>query len=268
MTINLGYARNDAAARVVEIISVDGPARKAVGRTREGSDIHIDCRHSVGAVMVVPGVGELWWSERVGTVYTLRYRIPANSPDLLREGAEGQVLIGSSGPTEISGSSTHIHSGLMVDDAISAGGDLTVSGDIVLGDAHYRDADGSLERKTSDADEWLPVTPPTVVRFIRDTATIGVTFVDRCYAPSRRIIGAYMRVSGGPVGDDLVAEVQRYTSSGWEAIATLTISDGATAEASETLDQHQVAGDYLRVEFLSVGSGTPAAGVVVDVVAR
>jgi hypothetical protein len=268
MTTNLGYARNDTTARIVEIISVDGPARKAVGRTREGSDIQIDCRHPVGAVMVTPGVGEVWWSERVGTVYTLRYRIPANSPDLLLEGVEGQVLIGSSGPTEIRGSATHVHSGLAVDDDISAGGDLTVSGDIVLGGARYRDADGTLERQGAGTDDWLPVAPPVVVRFVRDTATVGTTFVDRCYAPSRRIVGAYMRVSEGPVGDDLAVEIQHYTSSGWAAIATLTIADGATAEASETLDLSQGEGDYLRAEFLSVGSGTPAAGVVVDIVCR
>lgn len=268
----MGYSRNSVSSsttRMVEIISVDGSARKAIGRTREQSDVEIDCRYMVGAMMVTPAVGEAWWAERVGTVYTLKCRVPANSSELLLEGYEGQTQIGSRGPTEINGSVTNVHAGLVVDDDVVVGTDLTVGNHLILGQTNYRDDGETLQRQNPETLEWLPVSAPTYIRFTAEVASVAPTYADRCYIASRELVGAYLRVSGAPVGSDLVAEVQ-YASSpaAWSTLATLTVTDGTDTEASETFSLDQVEGDYLRVEFTSVGSGTPAAGVVVDILMR
>lgn len=254
----MGYSRSapSETGRVAEIISVDGEARMATGRTREGSDAVIDCRYRVGAMLVTPSVGEIWWIDRVGSTYTLRYRFPPGARDRLRVGREGQTQIGSEGPTEINGSVVNIHADLVIED-----------GAVVLGGTHYRDDGGTLQRRDPDTQEWLPVSSPSPVRFTAETATAAPTFSDRCYVSTRQLVGAYLRASSAPEGSDLVAEIQHSSAPGetWSTLATLTIADGTTTEDSATLSYDQVGGDYLRVEFTSVGSGTPAAGVVVDI---
>ena len=278
MTAFMGYSRSvpSDTGRIVEIISVDGVERQATGRTREGSDVRIDCRFMVGALLVTPSVGEVWWIDRMGTIYTLQYRIPSNVSEVQRPGHEGQTQIGSSGPTEIVGSVVNVLAGLTVEADAVIGTDLTVGNEIALGGVRYRDGDGTLQRQNPETQEWLAVSPPPIhIRFTAEMwrwpmATVAPTFSDRCYAPTRQLVGAYLRASSAPAGSDLVAEIQYSPSPGdtWSTLATLTITDGTTTEASAILDHDQVEGDYLRVEFTSVGSGTPATGVVVDILVR
>ena len=272
MTAFMGYSRSipSETGRPIQIISVDGAARQAIGRTREGSDVEIDCRYMVGGMLITPAVGEVWWVERFDAAYTLRWRFPANPSAPYPAGLEGQTQIGSGGPTEIAGSVVNVLAGLTVKDDAVVGTDLTVGNEMVLGGARYRDASGTLQRQDPDTQEWLPVSPPTHIRFTAETAAVAPTFADRCYASSRQLVGAYLRASSAPAGSDLVAEIQYATSLAgpWSPLATLTVTDGTTSEASATFSRNQVEGDYLRVEFTSVGSGTPAAGVVVDILVR
>ena len=279
MTAFMGYSRSipSETGRPVQILSVDGSARQAIGRTREGSDVEIDCRYMVGGALITPAVGEVWWVERFDAYYTLRWRFPANpSGRALPVGHEGQTQIGSSGPTEIVGSVVNVLAGPTVEADAVIGTDLTVGNEITLGGVRYRDGDGTLQRQNPETQEWLAVSPPPIhIRFTAEMwrwpmATVAPTFSDRCYAPTRQLVGAYLRASSAPAGSDLVAEIQYSPSPGdtWSTLATLTITDGTTTEASATLDHDQVEGDYLRVEFTSVGSGTPATGVVVDILVR
>ena len=273
MTAFMGYSRSipSETGRPVQILSVDESARQAIGRTREGSDVEIDCRYMVGGALITPAVGEVWWVERFDATYTLRWRFPANpSGRALPVGHEGHTQIGSSGPTEIVGSVGNVLAGLTVEADAVIGTDLTVGNEIALGGVRYRDGDGTLQRQNPETQEWLAVSPPIHIRFTAETATVAPTFSDRCYASTRQLVGAYLRASSAPAGSDLVAEIQYSPSPGdtWSTLATLTITDGTTTEASAILDHDQVGGDYLRVEFTSVGSGTPAAGVVVDILVR
>jgi len=141
--INYGYAytlpKNPATTRVVAIISVDPGARKAVGKTREHSEIHIDCSHAVAGVLYTPAVGEQWYVERSGMYYILQSRLPGNSAHLLTEVVPGQVQVGSSGPLTLHGS------------------EVQVDSMIRLGSTLYRDTAGVLQRSTDEGQTWTPV---------------------------------------------------------------------------------------------------------------
>ena len=105
----------DNNARPVAIVSVDPVGRMAEGMTRESSRILIDTSFSVGGVLITPAVGDQWFVQRISTVnWTLLARIPANLPELLIDGAEGQVQIGSRGPLELVGSQINLHGPMRV----------------------------------------------------------------------------------------------------------------------------------------------------------
>ena len=102
------------------------------------------------------------------------------------------------------------------------------------------------------------------VRFSAAIATTGVTATDRAYT-ARTLSGARMRVSGAPVGSNLVVQVQHYDGSSWTTVGTLTINDGSTVETSTSFTQSQIVGNLVRLNVTSVGSTTAASGVAVDV---
>lgn len=109
------------------------------------------------------------------------------------------------------------------------------------------------------------IVKPVPIRFSADTPTTGPTGTDRA-SYIRTVTGARMRTGSAPSGSDLVAEVQHWNGATWTTIATLTIAAGTTTEAvSSTLSQVQNIGNMLRLNVVSVGSGTPAQDVVVDV---
>lgn len=109
---------------------------------------------------------------------------------------------------------------------------------------------------------------PTPVRFSAATAVVAVTGSDRA-GSARTITSARMRCATAPVGSALIVQVQHSADgSSWTTVTTLSIAAGSTAEASATgLTQAQSAGHLVRLNVTSVGSGTAATGVVVDVYA-
>lgn len=90
-----------ASQQIVSIQSVDPTNNTATGLTRQSQTITIDTRYHVGAVHVVPGVGEQWYIQKVGTVsWALNRKLPANTTvltNVVDNPVAGQVSIGSSG---------------------------------------------------------------------------------------------------------------------------------------------------------------------------
>ena len=113
----------------------------------------------------------------------------------------------------------------------------------------------------------LGIVPDSVVFSSASPAT-GASGSDRA-SQARTLTQARMRVATAPVGSALTVRVQHSTNSGtsWTDAATLTIAAGSTTEAvSSTLNVAQAVGDLARIFVDSVGSTTPATGVVVDLV--
>lgn len=110
---------------------------------------------------------------------------------------------------------------------------------------------------------------PAPVRFSASTASVASTGSDRADV-ARTITSARMRVSGAPVGSALTVQVQHSTDgASWTTVATLSVAAGSTTEAvSGALSQAQAVGNLIRLNVTSVGSTTPATGVVVDVVVQ
>jgi hypothetical protein len=103
------------------------------------------------------------------------------------------------------------------------------------------------------------------VRFSATVPTTGATGTDRSYG-SRTLTGARMRTTTAPVGSSLAVDVQSSTDgSSWTTQTTLTIAAGATTEATGSFSLTQADGNLIRLNVTSVGSTTPATGVVVDV---
>lgn len=104
-------------------------------------------------------------------------------------------------------------------------------------------------------------------RFSADLPVIGASGYDEATV-NRTIATLHMHASSAPVGSALQVEVHHWDGTSWTTLQTLTIADGA-ANPSVTvtgLSQAQVPGNRVRVYALSVGSTTPARGVVVDVI--
>ncbi len=115
-----------------------------------------------------------------------------------------------------------------------------------------------------NADGSLKDSLHTPVRFSAVIATAGPSGSDRAQA-MRTITTARMRVSTAPIGTALTAEVQTNSGGGWTSVATLSIASGSTSEAVATINAVQSTGNLLRINVTSIGSTSPATGVVVDV---
>ncbi len=102
------------------------------------------------------------------------------------------------------------------------------------------------------------------IQFSAATALLGVTPTDRAYV-ARTLVGARMRTASAPVDSALTAEVQHFNGSSWSTIGTVSIADGSIIESTVSFSQAQNIGDMLRLNVTSVGSTTPATGVIVDV---
>lgn len=123
----------------VSITSVDVAAHKACGYTRQGTEIWISTRYYVGSVMSVPAVGEQWYISRHRGEWRLHSRIPFQAADATISPTQGQTFIGSSGPTEISGSVVNIHAETMTLNGVS-----------------YRDNGGALQRQDAQGN-WTTI---------------------------------------------------------------------------------------------------------------
>ena len=95
------YPATSGYQQIVAITSVDLVGMKALGYTRQGAvDVPVDLRYHVGAIHVIPAVGEQWQIQRFGLAWVLMAKLPYNTTDLLTEPVEGQVQIGSTGATQ------------------------------------------------------------------------------------------------------------------------------------------------------------------------
>lgn len=101
------YTRHSTANRTIQpvaIVSVNLNAKipEATGITRTREYVPIDISQHVGAIQVVPAVGQQWLIVKDGRGWKLERQLPFNIP--LTPMVEGQTRIGSSGPTELGGS--------------------------------------------------------------------------------------------------------------------------------------------------------------------
>lgn len=109
MDPTVSYTRNSTISRSsqpVAIVSVnptmDPP--QATGYTRARTYIQIDISHLVGAVQIVPSVGEQWMVINDNGIWKLERQLPHNLASGNSTMVEGQTTIGSRGPTEVNGS--------------------------------------------------------------------------------------------------------------------------------------------------------------------
>lgn len=104
-----GYSTQDPNGVVlypVVITAVDVASGKACARTRQESEIIIGTRTGVGAIRYIPAVGEQWYVSR----YRGEWRLQSRIIDTTISPTQGQTVIGSSGPIELTGSTVNIHS--------------------------------------------------------------------------------------------------------------------------------------------------------------
>lgn len=149
---------NEVNIQPVSIASVDVVGRMASGQSRQGTSIIIDINYHVGAVHVVPSVGEQWYIIKHRGVWRLHSRIPFRAEELLKTPTQGQVQIGSSGPMEVNGSVVNINSEI-----------FTING------TAYRDKDGSLQRQNASG-TWEVISSGTstvVSSNITDATVLG-----------------------------------------------------------------------------------------------
>lgn len=105
----------------------------------------------------------------------------------------------------------------------------------------------------------------TIARFAAPTPIVGVTASDRAYS-ARTFTEARMRCATAPVGSALTAQLQSSTDgTSWNTVTTLSIASGSTTEAVQAISLVQSVGALLRLNVTSIGTTTPATGVVVDV---
>lgn len=98
---NMTNAAPQPGQQIVAILSVDTVNMTAQGQSRQGSvSIVIDLRYHVGAVHVMPSVGEQWTIKRFSTAWVLVSKLPQNTAELLTPPVEGQVQVGSTGTTQ------------------------------------------------------------------------------------------------------------------------------------------------------------------------
>lgn len=95
-------------------------------------------------------------------------------------------------------------------------------------------------------------------------ATIATTGAHRV-SVAQTLAQARMRTVTAPAGSALTAVLQRFTGGAWANLATLTIADGTVAESVVSVTTTLAVDDLLRLNVTSVGSTTPATGVVVEV---
>ena len=119
--------------QAVAITSVDVAGKQACGQTRQGTQIWVNTIYQVGAISVVPAVGEQWYVNKQRGEWRLISRIPFQTDDQLRSPTQGQTQIGSSGPTELNGSVVNINSDTMTLNGVS-----------------YRDSGTGLQRQNAD----------------------------------------------------------------------------------------------------------------------
>lgn len=149
--MSVSYTRHsvgDVDRQPAAIQSVNAEAREAMVLTRVGTMLKVECRYAVGEVFVVPAVGEQWFIERHDGTWRLAGRIPFNDETLLIEPEEGQVSVGTDkGPLELNGSEIRAHGPVIID-----------QGKVLrFGAGHdYRDNNGTLEHRASDAAENAP----------------------------------------------------------------------------------------------------------------
>lgn len=177
--------------------------------------IQVDCRYGVGETFVIPAAGEQWYVERFDGVWRLSARVPFNDSTLLVEAVEGQVSVGTAkGPLELNGTQ------------------INVNADLVLGETHYRDADGELQKK--DGDTWVPV-----VRSLDSTAVGRAVLNAASMAAARAAIGAgtYTKPSGGIPASDLTTAIQDRLSAGFPYDASIhaTIGTRAVGPGSDSM---------------------------------
>jgi hypothetical protein len=103
------------------------------------------------------------------------------------------------------------------------------------------------------------------IRFGIGTPAIGDSGTDRCDIATRTLTSARLRVASAPAGSAMTAEVQHWGGSSWVTIGTPSIAAGSVVENVATFSQVQTTNDLVRVHVTSVGSTTPAQGVVLDV---
>ncbi|ACH62134.1 hypothetical protein MYRNA_133 [Mycobacterium phage Myrna] len=155
--MSVSYTRHsvgDVDRQAVAIQSVNLDKREAMVLTRAQTMIKVDCSYAVGESFITPAVGEQWYIERYESTWKLQTRIPFNDETLLIEPEEGQVSVGSDkGPLELNGTELRAHGPVIID-----GGKV-----LQFGTGHaYRDNNGTLEHRSSTADDddpWLPVFP-------------------------------------------------------------------------------------------------------------
>ena len=110
-----------STGQLVAIVGVDVPNHTATGLTRQRSRLQIDTRYLVGAMHVVPAVGEQWYVKRMGMTWALDRKLPYNTEvlgNVVQNPVEGMTQIGSSGagsgPLELLGSQVNVGAPLRV----------------------------------------------------------------------------------------------------------------------------------------------------------
>ena len=117
---NLGTS---VADQQVGIVSVDPANFSATAATRQSSYIQIDLRYHVGAIHVIPVVGDQWIVRRYGANWVLISQLPANTTELLAvvdTPTQGLTQVGSTnpnaqGPLHLNGSVVQANAPLLLD---------------------------------------------------------------------------------------------------------------------------------------------------------
>lgn len=149
MTSPSVLANTPMSQQLAAITSVDPIGLTAVGFTRQQDRVSIDLRYPVGAVHVVPCVGEQWVLRKVGMNWALDRKLPKNTNiqlNIADNPVQGMVQIGSSG----------VGSGPLILD----GSIINVNANITFGsETLYRDVNGVLQHSTDGGTTWNPVVP-------------------------------------------------------------------------------------------------------------
>lgn len=140
-------ARSPMTQQLVGIISVDPINLTSVGFTRQKDKVFIDLRYPVGAIHVIPCVGEQWILRKVGMNWALDRKLPKNTNIQLNVAdnpVQGLVQIGSNG----------VGSGPLVLDAsvVNINAPITIDSDTL-----YRDVAGVLQFSVDNGTTWNPV---------------------------------------------------------------------------------------------------------------
>lgn len=114
------YSRNGLGTitqHISSIISVDLANQTAEAMINDGSSYIVHFDHLVGAVQVVPSVGDQWIIDKGIGGWKLLQRLPFNDPpatEVTRR--EGMVRLGSgNGPVELTGTEINAHAPIILD---------------------------------------------------------------------------------------------------------------------------------------------------------